>query len=265
MLLVSAIVAHEVHGPAGAPWVVFVPGIGNDRSFWAGQAASLAGSHRVVLFDPFGHGDSPPPPEPCNFAALVNALFALMDHLGIERASLVGLGFGGSLALAGAIAQPGRIERVVACCCRPRQPDDRRAFWADRKAKAAEIGMARMADITVDRWLSGEFRASNPAIDLRLRAAMKRTSLAGYQAYVSAFIEMDLSDRLGEITCPVRLIAAENDHGGGPVPAMEAMALQIPECTLTVIPHAGHIVVAEAPEALGAILHEFLAATGCPA
>jgi 3-oxoadipate enol-lactonase len=256
--------AHVLRGPDGAPCVTFVPGIGNDRSFWAEQAAALASSFKVLTFDPWGHGDSPAPPSDCRFADMIAGLVQLWDHLGIQCSSLVGLGFGGSLALATAIAHPARVDSVVACCCRPRQPDDRRTFWRDRQARAADIGMAAITEMTVDRWLSLEFRASHPVIDRDLRDAMNRTTLAGYQAYVGAFIEMDFTDRLGDLRCPVQLVAAGHDHGGGPVPAMQAMAASIPGAELTIIPNSGHICVAEAPDQLGLILRQFLTANSAP-
>ncbi len=255
-----ASLAHRIAGPPGAPWVTFVPGIGNTTDFWAEQAAALADRYRVLRFDPWGHGDSPPPPADCTFATMVEGLVALWDSLGITRSHLVGLGFGGSLALALALAidHAHRVGKVVACCCRPRQPDDRREFWRDRRARAADIGIEAITAMTVDRWLSADFRAAHPDKDAQLRTAMNRTTLAGYQAYVSAFIEMDFTDRLGTISVPVQLVAAEHDHGGGPVPAMEAMARTIPGARLTVIPDAGHIVAAEAPDALRAIIAGFL-------
>lgn len=251
--------AHEVHGPADGAWLTFVPGIGNDRTFWQDQAQRLARDFRVLLFDPWGHGDSPPPPEPCTFGDIAQGIVALWDHIGIRQSALVGLGFGGSLALYLAATAPERVSRTVALCCRPRQPDDRRAFWRDRLANAAELGIFAITQVTVDRWLSEAFRTDHPATDRALREAMNRTSLAGYQAYAGAFADMDFTERLGAIACPVRLVAAEHDHGGGPVPAMTELAGQIAGAELTIIPGSGHICVAEAPQAVAAILSEFLA------
>lgn len=254
--------AHTLAGPVGAPWVTFVPGIGNTAEFWAEQAAALTDRYRVLRFDPWGHGDSPAPPADCTFATVTAGIVALWDNLGIARSHLVGLGFGGSVALALALDHPERVGKVVACCCRPRQPDDRREFWRERRAKAAEIGIEAITAMTVDRWLSDTFRAAHPDKDAALRAAMNRTTLAGYQAYVGAFIDMDFTDRLGAIRAPVQLVAAEHDHGGGPVPAMEAMARAIPDARLTVIPGSGHICVAEAPDALRTIIAGFLDSPG---
>jgi 3-oxoadipate enol-lactonase len=248
----------KLRGPAGAPLVTFVPGIGNDSSFWADQAARLASDFQVLTFDPWGHGDSPPPPEDCRFQDIVDGLVQLLDAHRIERTVLIGLGFGGSVAMATALDHPERVTQLIACCCRPRQPDDRRAFWHDRQAKAAEIGMGKIVDITVDRWLGAEFRAANPDVDATLRSMMKRTTLAGYQAYVGAFIEMDLTHRLKDMQVPTLLIAAERDHGGGPPDDMRALAGDIPGARFELIEGAGHIVNYEAPDALAELLQRFL-------
>jgi 3-oxoadipate enol-lactonase len=246
-----------IKGPEGAPWLTFIPGIGNDASFWAQQADALSRDFRVLCFDPWGHGDSPLPPADCRFDDVVQGVVALWDSLGIQRSGVVGLGFGGSVALALGIEHPQRVERLAAFCCRPRQPDDRREFWRGRQAAVVEQGIDQLADITVDRWLSAEFRASHPEVDQLLRTMMRRTSLDGYLAYVGAFIEMDFSERFNTLEVPTLLVAAEHDHGGGPVEAMRAMAEQNPHTTLAVIEGVGHICNHEAPAAVERLLKRF--------
>lgn len=249
---------HQVTGTPGMPWLTFIPGIGNDASFWQAQAEALSDRFQVLCFDPWGHGESPEPPEPCGFQQVLQGVLQLWGHLGVAQSSVVGLGFGGSVALALGLEAPQQATRVVACCCRPRQPDDRRAFWRQRRQVALTEGLAQLIDATVDRWLDAAFRAAHPEVDARLRTMMKRTSVAGYAAYVGAFMEMDFEDRLPQLTVPTLLIAAEHDHGGGPVPAMKAMAAVMPAAELAVVPGVGHIVNHEAPEAVTALLRRFL-------
>ena len=249
---------HHVQGKADTAWITFIPGIGNDASFWAVHAEILAEHFQVLTFDPWGHNLSPLPPEPCSFQAIVDGVIALWDHLGIQKSSVVGLGFGGSVSLSLGLAYPQRIEKIVASCCRPRQPDDRHEFWRDRCAKAQANGLDKLGDVTVDRWLSKEFRDTHPEADQQLRAMIKRTTVEGYCAYVNAFIEMDFSNSLGQIQAPVLLLAAEHDHGGGPVEDMQAMAAQLPNAKLEIIQGSGHICNFEAPEQVSQHLTNFL-------
>lgn len=253
---------YQVSGPEGEPWVTFIPGIGNDATFWACQAGRLASCCRVLVFDPWGHAGSPPPPENCQFADIVDGVVQLWDHLGIKRSSLVGLGFGGSTALALALKYPQRVESLVACCCRGRQPENRRAFWEDRLTQARVAGLAELADVTVDRWLSEAFRAERPEVDRCLREMIKRTSVEGYCAYVQAFIEMNLDAQLEQIGVPSLLIAAEHDHGGGPVGDMQKMSERMPDARLAVVSDSGHICNHERPEEVALLLEEFLALGG---
>ena len=250
---------HQITGPSGAPWLTFIPGIGNDASFWRAQAEALSDHFRVLSFDPWGHAASPAPPQDCGFDDVLNGVLQLWDSLGIARSSVVGLGFGGSVALALGLKAPTRVARIVACCCRPRQPDDRRDFWRARIQSARSNGLDALADVTVDRWLSPEFRAQHPEVDAELRAMMKRTTVAGYCAYVNAFIEMDFEAQLPQLQVPTLLLAAEHDHGGGPVADMRAMAARLPGATLEVMAGSGHICNHEKPDVVTSVLRKFLA------
>jgi 3-oxoadipate enol-lactonase len=246
-----------ISGPANAPCLTFIPGIGNDAEFWAEQATALSAHFRVLRFDPWGHGQSPAPPQDCNFAAIRDGVVQLWDRLGISHCAVIGLGFGGSLALALGLEYPERVTRIAAFCCRPRQPEDRREFWRGRCDAAQTQGMDTLADVTVDRWLSAAFRASQPHVDSLLRTMMKNTTLEGYLAYVHAFIEMDFSARFPDLRVPTLLVAAEHDHGGGPVADMQAMAAQNPNTSLQVIANVGHICNHEAPAKVEQLLRQF--------
>jgi 3-oxoadipate enol-lactonase len=69
---------------------------------------------------------------------------------------------------------------------------------------------------------------------------------------------MDFEDGLRTLGAQTLLVAAEHDHGGGPVDAMRAMAAVLPNARLEVIANSGHIVNHEAPEQLAALLHRHL-------
>lgn len=249
---------YQIAGREGAPWITFIPGIGNDATFWAQQAEALAGDFQVLTFDPWGHGDSPAPPANCGFDDTVAGIVRLWDQLGIEKSNVVGLGFGGSTALALGLKHAERIEKVIACACRPRQPDNRRDFWRGRMQKAQDGGLKELGDATVDRWLSEAFRRDNPDVDQRLRDMIKRTTPDGYCAYVGAFIEMDFDASLEEFSVPVVLVAAEHDHGGGPVEDMIAMSNRIPGAVLELVEGSGHIVNHEKPNEVTGILRKHL-------
>jgi pimeloyl-ACP methyl ester carboxylesterase len=100
--------AYEVSG-TGEP-VVLIHAFSVDRRMWAPQVASLEGRFRVVRYDLRGHGTSMAPAAPY---APHEDLRAVMDALGLERATLIGLSAGSTLAIDFAIAYPGRVTRLV--------------------------------------------------------------------------------------------------------------------------------------------------------
>src|SRR5262245_26114187 len=102
---------HYQQGGAG-PDVVLIHGVTGDLSIWflCNAVQSLIATHRVTAFDLRGHGYSDAPPRGYTSADHAADVLALMDALGIDRASLVGHSFGGVIAAHAAAVAPGRVE-----------------------------------------------------------------------------------------------------------------------------------------------------------
>src|SRR5579859_6849763 len=92
----GARLAYQVTGDG--PAVVLIHGFGLDMRMWDAQAGPLAARFRVLRYDCRGFGASGPL-DPAVAYAHVEDLVALLDHLGIEDVALVGLSFGGQLAV----------------------------------------------------------------------------------------------------------------------------------------------------------------------
>lgn len=106
-------------GPPDAAPIVLVHGFASNRNEnwrrlgWYG--AFERRRIRSVAFDCRGHGESAKPHEASAYArdALAGDIFALMDHLNIETADIMGYSMGARLALAAALAQPGRVRNLI--------------------------------------------------------------------------------------------------------------------------------------------------------
>ncbi|MFD1718875.1 alpha/beta fold hydrolase [Georgenia deserti] len=106
--------AYDVVGDG--PTIVFVAGLGMDRTTWRRQVDFFRITHRVVTFDVRGAGGSGPLHARSGVLATQAAdLKALLEHLGIARAVLCGVSFGGILAQEFAIRYPDRIAGLVLC------------------------------------------------------------------------------------------------------------------------------------------------------
>lgn len=91
--------------------VVFIHGFSLDHRMWQGQM-EFAKQYRVVRYDVRGHGRSVAEP-PWTAGDQVADLLALLDHLKIQRAHLVGLSMGGGIAVNFALAHPERVKSLV--------------------------------------------------------------------------------------------------------------------------------------------------------
>lgn len=125
-------VRYEVQGPQGAPAVVVLGGISAGRhltptpqdpspGWWPGVVgvdhALDPRTHRLVGLDWIGGAATPwRAPCPVTPADQARALAAVLDHLGLDRAMLVGSSYGGMVALAFAAAHPHRVDRLLVLC-----------------------------------------------------------------------------------------------------------------------------------------------------
>ena len=101
-------------GPRDAPAVILIHGFGASLHTWDAWAADLAQRHRVVRFDLPGSGlSAPDPAADYTDARSIELLLALMDRLGLPRASVAGHSIGGRIAWTFAARHPERVDRLV--------------------------------------------------------------------------------------------------------------------------------------------------------
>src|SRR5690606_30631553 len=88
---------------------------GTDFRIWNEVSAALEPNYRVVLYDKRGHGLSEATPQPYRMDDHVSDLAALLDHLGVKQAVVVGLSVGGMIAQGIAAARPDLVKALVLC------------------------------------------------------------------------------------------------------------------------------------------------------
>ena len=103
----------ETVGQPGAPVVVLGHGAGGNHAIWYQQVPVFARDYYVVTWDQRGFGLSTNRNEQANPRTATADLLAILDHLGVERAHVVGQSLGGWAALGLAVAQPGRVRSLV--------------------------------------------------------------------------------------------------------------------------------------------------------
>ena len=101
-------------GPRDAPPLVLLHGYWSTLTMWTPNVADLSRGHRVYAIDVMGQPSKSLPDEPIRHAAdYVAWLTATLDGLNVDRISLVGMSYGGWLALTYAVAAPARVRTLV--------------------------------------------------------------------------------------------------------------------------------------------------------
>jgi pimeloyl-ACP methyl ester carboxylesterase len=242
------------------PVVAFAHGfVGDGPSTWSGQMEALADDFTVIAWDAPGAGGSSEPPAWFRVEHYADCFAGFLHALGIGRAHVVGLSFGGVLALAAVDRHPALVRSIALVSAY--------AGWAGSLAPGdveqrlqACLGFARLSpDEFVDAMAPSMFsdRAPRPAVE-RFAAVMRSTfSPAGFIAMTRASAEADLRDMLGDVAVPTLLLYGDQDVRA-PVAVGEAIRDAVPGVRLVVIPGAGHVSSVETPGRVAAELKEFL-------
>jgi 3-oxoadipate enol-lactonase / 4-carboxymuconolactone decarboxylase len=242
---------HVLEGPADAPVLAFGSSLGTTLAMWDDQAAALAVRFQVLRFDHRGHGGSPVPPGPYTVEEMAGDVVALLDRLGIERASYCGLSLGGMVGMRLALEHPDRVERLVLCSTSAHLAPPE--MWTERAAAVREHGLEPQVAAAIDRWLTPDAPRAAAA---RLEAMLRSIDAEGYAAGCEAIATHDLRGRLAAIRAPTLAIAAADDPATPP-PHLEAIAGEIPGARLDVIADARHLLNVERPDAFNRALLGF--------
>ena len=125
--------------------IVFLHGVGSDKSVWAPQLNHFGKTRRAVAFDYPGYGDSDPARPGTNRDDYAAAICGAMDTLGVPHAHVCGLSLGGVIAIALHHAEPGRCASLILADSFAVHPDGQGI--RDRSLDASRsIGMRAMAE-----------------------------------------------------------------------------------------------------------------------
>jgi 3-oxoadipate enol-lactonase len=249
---VSAVpVSYTVDGKADGPVVVLSNSLGATRGMWDPQVPALAERYRVVTYDTRGHGESPAPAGPYTIDDLTDDLVGLIDEVGAESASVVGLSVGGMTGIRLAARNPGRVDRL-AVLCSSAKPDPQ--GFLDRAAAVRSGGTAAVAATVVSRWLTPAYAAEHPDLVARLEAMIAAADDEGYAGCCEAIAALDLRADLGRITTPTLVVSALEDPALPPE-HQQLIAEGIPGAELLTVSPGAHLANLEQPlQITGALL-----------
>ena len=228
-----------------------------DRHAFDPVLPALAAKYRVTLFNlPGFHGSQP------TVLALMDAYVAAIEdgfqEFGIGADSiLLGNGFGGTVALAFALAHPERIAKLVlsdAAACFP--PDGRKAFEVMAQ-KVAEGGLGSIAEIAAKRVFSPAYLAAHPEKIEERKDVLLAIDPKAFQAACKILQEADLTPLLHRLHVPTLVVCGEYDQATPP-PLNKQIAEQVAGARYIELPGCGHCPPLEQPEQFLAAIKEFI-------
>lgn len=251
----------DIAGNAGEV-VLFLHGIGGNRTNWRDQLLALAPQYTAVAWDARGYGESADYEGDLRMEDFAADILRVLDAMGAERAHLVGLSMGGMLVQDFYARHPERV-RSLALCDTSRGPRTEHSdawveeFLALRRAPLlagktpAEIA-PKVAESLLGSRATEEMRA-------RLVASLSALHPESYLKTLETVTRYHPILTLAEVAVPTLVIVGEDDRLTPPH-ASEVLARGIPGARLEVLPGAGHLSNIEAPVAFNAALLGFLRA-----
>ena len=246
---------HEIYG-SGEP-LVLLPGGLTTIGEMQGWVQPLAKTRQVIAVEMQGHGHTADTDRPMNWTQLGDDIAALLDHLQIPKADLVGHSFGGASAIRAAIQHPDKVRRLVVIS----SPHARAAWYPETQKGMASVSAAMATQV-----------AETPTAKL----SQQWPEPQRFPRFLDKFGKMmgadyDWSADIAKLSMPVLLVFADNDAvsqrqiaeffallGGG----LKEPGWQNPQLSksrLAVVPGYTHYNFMTSPE-VPAIIEKFLAA-----
>lgn len=243
------------------PLVVFLHGIGGNRTNWRGQLPAFADArYTAVSWDARGYLGSDDYDGLLDFGDFTADLVRLLDHLGVERAHLCGLSMGGRVAQDFYFKHAARVATLTLCDTHGGfshlSPEQRADYVAARRDPLLAGKEPRdIAPGLVER-LAGP--NASQAVRDELFASLAALRKHSYIKSLEATVNQDTIGDLATIGVPTHFVVGEHDRLTTPE-IVERMAEQVAGSRYTLIEDAGHLVNLEKPGEFNAAALDFLA------
>lgn len=246
--------AFQQSGAPDGPVVVFNHGFLMDREMFAPNVAALGDTFRCITWDQRGFGATGPVERPFTYWDSARDLIALLDHLEVASASLVGMSQGGFIAMRATLLEPDRFRALALISTRSEIDDETvQESFRQLKLEWSRNGAANVADQL------GEFLLGTKQHAAEWGAKWRAMSAQHFGYPVDALVQRDdITHRLGEIAHASIVFYGAADVAIDPAHG-RSLAGRLPNCKgFVLVDDAGHTPNLTHADAVNPALREFL-------
>ena len=247
--------------------IVFVHEFAGDLRSWEPQVRHFGRRYRCIVYNARGYPPSDVPDDPSQYsqARAYQDILAVLDHLELEKAHIVGLSMGGFAALHFGLHCAERAHSlVVAGCGYGAEKDSRESFQREVEATADLIesgGGQAFADTYAVGPTRVQFQNKDPRGWAEFRDQLAEHSLRGAANTMRGVQRnrpsiFDLESEMRTLTVPTLIVTGDEDE-----PCLLPnvfMKRAIPSSALVVLPNSGHTINIEEPDLFNRTLDDFL-------
>ena len=239
------------------PPLVLLHGFLCDSRCWRLQLEDLSDQFRVVAWDAPGAGSSSDPPDPFTITHWAHSLAHFLDVVGIERAHVLGLSWGGVLAQEFYRLYPARVLGLILA--------DTYAGWrgslpeeaCQKRLQRCFLESRLPPDEFVALWVH-EFFTEDASPDLKeeMSEVVSEFHPQGFRLMAKSLYDTDTTALLPNIGAPTLVVWGDDDRRS-PMNIAEQLRDAIPEAELAIIAKGGHLSNMEQPEEFSAQVRRF--------
>lgn len=239
--------------------LVFLHAFPLNRSMWMRQLSALSRTCRTISIDLRGHGESDAPLWNFALDQYADDVRALLHHLDIPQAVLLGLSMGGYVSLAFARKYADRLKGLVLADTRARADSQDARIGRFRLAQTAlRQGTGAVAEIMLPKLLGPTSLSINPTLVEYVRKTIQVTPVSGIITSLMAMADRpDSVPHLRAVTCPTLIVVGQEDTTT-PLADAQLMTDEIPGAQLAVIASAGHLSNLEQSDGFNEIVKRFV-------
>ncbi|MEW6178921.1 MAG: alpha/beta fold hydrolase [Chloroflexota bacterium] len=248
---------YELHGPQDGEVLVLSNGILMSTASWAYQTPVLSKDYRVLLYDCRGMWRSEHPKGPYSMEMHADDLAALLDALGIEKAHIAGISYGGEISMMFALRYPQRTRSLIVSSAVSESDAVLRGvidLWSDA-ARARDA--KRLFEVTYMFNFSADYIQRNREAVFSAAGRYALLDMESLLELLDCFNRLNITGQLKSIQAPTLVMVGEEDILK-PRKYSEIIAGEIPRAELVVVPRAGHALCLEKPLVFNALILGFL-------